>query len=163
VTAFPTPADYGKPATLTVTIPAGAVTGADGLPLPDAVTLSIDVPMITGPTAVVTSDQTHDNWTSGPIPMDVAFSEQVTGFSANLLTPSPGATVSNFQQNPQDPTRYTFDITPAANKTSVSVGVAPGGIQGKNSGKPLMATPTVFNRNLVAGPIVTSVPPATAV
>jgi hypothetical protein len=157
VSAFPTTANYDKSMTLSVTLPAGAVTGADGLPLPAPTSLTINTPTITGPTAVITSGTTHDNWSVGPVPMEVTFSEEVTGFDQTSLTPSPGATVSVPQQSSSNPAQYTFTLTPPPNATSVSVGVAPGAIKGKSSNRPLMGIPTVFNRNLVSGPIVTGV------
>ena len=158
VNALPTQSDYGTSMTLTVTIPAGAATGADGLPLQTPAALTINTGTINGPTVTITSNQTHDYWNATAIPVTVTFSETVTGFTVNSLNNyAPNATVSNFQQVSQDPAQYTFDLTPVGTPISVQVGINPTGITGVPSGKPLTGLSFTFIRNLVTGPIVTNV------
>ena len=158
VAANPAQSDIGSSMTLTVTIPKGAATGVDGIPLATPASLTIDTGTITGPTVILTSGQTHDYWSNTAIPVTATFSEPVTGFTAGSLNNySPNATVSNFQQNPQDLEQYTFDLTPVGSPNSVQVGINAGGITGVTSGKPLTGLSFTLIRNLVAGPVVTNV------
>jgi hypothetical protein len=159
VTAWPTVADYGKSMNHTITIPAGGAVGADGIPLATLVTFPIQTPTITGPTAVMTSDATHDYWSNSRIKVAIQFSEPVTSFTAGSLRAVNGSIDGpSLLQDSTDPTRYTFDLVPDGSGKTAQVILDPGGIVGQ-SGHALMYDPQVlaFQRNIVSVPVVTSI------